>query len=414
MTRRDQLEQHSLMLMGATLLGHVANYLYHLISGRLLSPPEYGLLVALFGIINLMVLPMSALGVSLTRTIAANLGSCEGHGIRPLCRKWVQGMILVALAWVLITSLAAGPIQGLLEVERRAPIQIASLIIGLHLLLTLTGSALQGTQHFKGLALRGILLFGSRALWVGGCLLLGFRAAGWALLAHLLGMLAALGWSGWILIRELPPGKETGKLPAAPILIQSLATVPILLAFSILMTADVILVRYYFPAKLSGHFAQSATIARMILWLPLPIAHVMFPKVVSGGDIIRQSHHTFRKAMAYTLLLIGAAFAGVWVMAPLGLKWMYGISEPSEDQIAWLRGIALAMTLLGPVYLLMQRGLARGNLRGLLPLCLWALAYPILVHVHHPNPGTLIQTLTLLSLGALLSLLLTSRMHHQT
>lgn len=406
MNRRDQLERHSLLLMGATLLGHAANYLYHLISGRLLSPDEYGLLVALFGVITLIVLPMSALGVSLTRTITTDLQSHRGIGIRPLCRNWIRGMALVSLGWMLLTWFAGGTAHSLLEVDRYAPILLGALIIALQLFLTLTGSALQGTQHFTGLALRGVLLFGLRALLVGACLLLGFKAAGWALLAHVFGMMAALAWSGWILLRKLPPDENASPPPAAPILLQSLATMPILLAFSFLMTADVILVRTYFPAELSGHFAQSATLARMILWLPLPIAQVMFPKVVPSGENTLHQRHTFRKAMAYTLLLIGTAFAVLWIAAPLGLKWMYGIPAPSADQISWLRGIALAMALLGPVYLLMQRELARGNLRGTLPFCFWALAYPVGVHFNHQRPEDLIRLLILLSLGALLSLIL--------
>ncbi|MDA3873795.1 MAG: oligosaccharide flippase family protein [Kiritimatiellae bacterium] len=414
MNRRDHLERHSLLLMGATLVGHAANYLYHLISGRLLSPNEYGLLVALFGVINLILLPMSALGVSLTRSIATDLQARRGSGIRPLCRNWIRGMALVAVAWMLVSWVAVGTAQSLLDVNRLAPILIGALIIALQLFLTLTGSVLQGTQQFTGLAMRGVLLFGLRALLVGACLLLGFKAAGWALFAHLIGMLAALAWSGGILLRRLPSEENASPSPAAPILIQSLATMPILLAFSFLMTADVILVRKYFSTELSGYFAQSATIARMILWLPLPIAQVMFPKVVPNGNDTQLQRYTFRKAMAYPQFLIGSALVVLWIAAPLGLKWMYGIPTPSAAQISWLRGIALAMALLGPVYLLMQRELARGNLRGTLPLCFWALAYPIGVHFNHQRPEDLIRLLILLSLGALLSQVLTSRMNHQT
>ncbi|WFB35367.1 hypothetical protein P3T73_14490 [Kiritimatiellota bacterium B12222] len=400
---KDQLEKQSLMLMSATMVGHVGNYAYHLITGRLLSETEYGLLMALFGMINLVLIPMSALGLSLTRAVSVNVETYQGGGVRQLTRHWGIGMGITALALFGVAYSFASPLQSSFGFNRLAPILLAACIPGLNLFLTLTGSLLQGLQNFKGLALRGSLLFILRALLVAACLLLGWKAAGWALLAHLLGMAGALSLSLFILYRHFPRSSNDPCPAPSPILRQALETLPVLLAFSTLMTADVILARKYFGEHLSGQFAQAATLGRMVLWLPLPIAQVMFPKVVRNGQASPAQRKILFKAFGYTLLLVTLTLIVGCLFAPLGLKMVYGIATPSASQIAWFRGTALAMALLGPVYLLLQYELARGHIKKLLPLCLLAPVFPIGVYFYHPDPSSMVRILISLNALALLS-----------
>lgn len=400
----DRLERHSLLLLAATLVGHGGNYVYHVICGRLLPASEYGLLMALFGAVNLVLLPMSALSMALTRGVAADLSAHGGHGIAALFRRWSLGMSAAGLAIVAAVWLGSPWLRSAWDLGRTAPLLIAAVIPGLNLFLVLNGAGLQGLQHFRGLALRSCLLFVGRALLVGGCLLLGFRAAGWALLAHVLAMGLALAFGAGLLRRRVSPSTDEGHVPP-PLLRQALAAMPVLLSVSALMTADVVLARHLYPAELSGRFAQAATLGRMILWLPLPIAQAMFPKVVQDQQASGNAPHTLRKALAYTLALILGALAVGWVGAPLGLRLLYGIADPVPEQVGWLRGVALAMALLGPAHLLMQYDLARGRLLRPPPLCACALGYVGYALWARPDiPGLVaaLQTACLLSLLSLM------------
>jgi|GEM_PF-1623673 len=409
MKLKDQLETQSLMLMAATLVGHVGSYAYHFITGRMLSEIEYGLLIALFAIINMILLPMSALGLALTRAVSVDLEHHKGSGLKNLGIKWSIGMTGAALCLLFVAFGFSEPLQKSFGFNRLAPILLAACIPGINLLLTLTGSLLQGLQQFKGLALRGSLLFVMRALLVGLCLFFGWKAAGWALLAHFLGMVIALGFSFWVLKKQFPTIVYPTNIDARPILMQALRLFPILLAFSTLMTADVILAKYYFDPVTSGQFAQAATLGRMILWLPLPIAHVMFPKVVRKGAATESQRYTLFKALGYTLILVLVALIVGWIGAPYALQWVYGIASPSLDQITWFRLTALAMAFLGPVYLLMQYQIARGKLKQLLPLCVLAVAFPILAYFRHSNPIELSTQLVCLTMIAFLNTLLLLR-----
>jgi O-antigen/teichoic acid export membrane protein len=407
MKSSDRLEWHSLLLLGATALGHVGNSAYHWISGRLLSDNEYGLLMALFGLVNLLLLPMGALGLSLTRAVTPI--AQDGGTLRALLRRWTL-LLSASAAALLLLGLACAPLLGAqLGFERLAPGLLAAAIPGLNLLLTLSGSGLQGLQRFGQLALRGSLLFAARAALVGACLQLGYRAAGWALLAHVLGMILALAYSAWALQRALPESRPAPPKPLPPVLRGSLDALPALLAFSALLSLDAPLARRFFTPDIAGQFAQAAVIGRMILWLPLPIAQAMFPKVVRPGAASPAQAHTLRKALLYSGALTLAALAACWVFAPLALRLMYGIASPAPAQIGWLRGMGLAMAPLSLVYLLLQYELACGQPRRLLPLCLCALAYPIATAFHHPHPDALIRNLLFATSAALIAVLLATR-----
>jgi O-antigen/teichoic acid export membrane protein len=312
------------------MIGYAGNYAYHLITGRMLSEIEYGLLIALFGIINLLLLPMSALGLAFTRAISIDLEHSHGSGLKNLTVKGSIGMTGAAFGILVLAVGFSGSLQQAFGFNRLAPIFLAACILGTNLLLTLSGSLLQGLQQFKGLALRGSLLFVLRALLVGFCLFFGWRAAGWALLAHLLGMVVALGVSFWVVKKHLPAPDLSHRIEVRPILMHALRLAPLLLAFSTLMTADVILAKHYFDPLTSGQFAQAATLGRMILWLPLPIAQVMFPKVDRKDIATDAQRHTLFKALGYTLILILGALVVGWVGAPYALRWIFGISSPSR------------------------------------------------------------------------------------
>ncbi len=396
----DRLERHSLLLFAATAAAHAGNTLYHAVAGRLLSDAEYGLLMSLFGAVNLLLLPMGALSLALTRAVAPLADN--GGLLRARLRRWGLVLCAAVAGLLLVVPLFAPLLDRWLDLPRRAPLWLAALIPALNLGLVLSGAALQGLQRFGALAGRGALLFGVRAGLIGVCLGLGFRAAGWALLAHLLGMTAALVFSLLALRAALPPdGPRPARVPAG-VRFESMAALPPLLAFAALLSLDAVLARHLYEADVAGRFAQAALLGRMILWLPLPIAQAMFPKVVRDGVATPGQTRILRKAMAYSLALALAAALGCALLAAPALRLLFGTEAATPEKILWLRGYGFAVAPLALTHLLIQYELARGRLGRLLPLCAVALLYPVLALGLRPEPAVLIGLLGALNLAALL------------
>jgi len=392
---KEPLLQHSLWLIGATAVGHVGNYVYHVICGRMMPDAEYGLMMALFGGVNLILIPMAALGVTLTRAVRLS-----SHArLSDWLRQWSVRLAIVAAGMFVLAAVMAPAFQRRELSGRAAPLLLAAAIPALNLFLILTGSALQGIQAFRELSLRGSVLFVIRALLVGVCLTLGFRAAGWALLAHLLGMLTALAFSIWAL-KRLGGRAISSDTSSVTVHVADLGVaLPVLLSFAVLMSADVVLVRTWL-AEVSGPYAQAATLGRMILWLPLPVAQAMFPKVVRDHQTTSEHRNTALRAVGYTLLLVIPAFVVCWAGADLALRMMFGESSP--EQVQWMRGIAVAMLPLAPLHVWIQYELARGKLLRLLPVLAGTGVYLTMSILHHETPDQIVRALQIATFTALL------------
>jgi hypothetical protein len=341
---------------------------------------------------------MVALQVALSRAVTRSIPS---HSVVDLLRRWTRILSTCSLIGLTLILLPLPLWQRGLSLQRSAPILLTAFVPVLHLFLLLTGAGLQGLQCFPALALREGILFGARALLVGACLALGFRAAGWALLAHLLGMGIALGFSIWALRRNLSPHPASTGYRPPELLGDAYRAFPVLAAFAILMSLDIVLVCHWFPADLSDSYAQAATLGRMILWLPLPIASAMFPKVVREGSTSSSHRQTARLALVYTGILTLGVLILAWFCAPMGFHWVYGIRKVPDMQILWFRHLALAMAPLPLLHVWIQYELARGVVQRLWPIVLMAAGFLTLALFRHESILQILQALQLSTLAAL-------------
>jgi len=388
--RTDRLERHALLMLAAALCGHLGNYVFHALTGRMLPIGEYGLMIAVLGALQILQLPLTALNLSVARHTAAH----PGH-TRALLVSGLRLLSGISLLSALLIGIGAAPLLAFFAADRVSLLPILAALIGLSLLVTLTGGILQGHQKFRWLAARALSLFFLRALFCLAILTRLYPRAESALLAHLLAMAATLGIS-LAGIRFFTPFNRIGppaRIPLPAMGTQSLKALPALAGFAILMSADVLLVRRYFPAETSGRFAQAAVLARMVLWLPLPIASAMFPKVIHPGADAR---HTLQKATLYTLALLVLTLTAFRMAAPLLLELLYGSSTP--EQILWTRHMALAMAPLAFTHVRLQFELAQKRFAGGTGLLIIALGYLLAVSRYHPDVPRLITVLTLATL----------------
>lgn len=383
-------------MMLAAFAGHAGNYVYHSLSGRFLSIGEYGLLTAILGLLQITSLPLQSFSLAVTAAVSRDPGSAE-----PLLRQWSLRFVR-AFPILLMISLFLARVRGY---SLSMGAFLAALIFA-SLLLALTGAALQGLQRFAWLSLRAIGLFPGRAVLLAGFLFMGSRSAGAALSAHGIAVFMVLFLS-LLGLHPLPSPTGTGE---PGILRFTLQSFPALLGFSILMTADVVLARMLWEPEAVGVFAKAAVPARMLLWLPLPIASVLFPKLADPKA--PHPRRTLRKALLYSALLILPAW-GMCVFFPgILLRVLYGPPVPGEHPGLWLRSLATALAPLPVIHLLLQAELTgkRPFLRILLPV--GAAVYVGSVLWLRLPPDALIRLITLLSWGtAVLSLAVLSLPH---
>lgn len=252
-----------------TTVANIMSYGLSLTGARLLTPSEYGVLVALLAVTIVASVPALALqAVVAVRVVRAPAADRDRVAAQSLGLGMAAGVALVA------AGLVAAP---LLERFLRLPgpgaaLWVAVAVGAITVLGVLQGIA-QGRQDFHRLA--AILTVYAGARLVGG-------VAGLLLTRTVTGTLAGVAAGifagaavGWVLTGRPRPAR--GGWGAGELLVASQA----LAGLYLLTNLDPVLARHYLPAADAGLYGAGAVLAKAAFFLPQAVVLVLFPKLAA-------------------------------------------------------------------------------------------------------------------------------------
>lgn len=395
---RDHLVRHSLVLMVMSQTHSICNVVYQMVMGWSLSTEEYGVLTAMFSVVLILMFPMEALRTAAGHFTSRLMRSDDRGVIRAATARWaVELAVLVALL-VAAGLLARHELADFFHLDSTTPIIITTIVAAGSLYLPLLGGVLQGAQSFKwmGVCLQGWgvlrLILGVVFVWVWT------RTSSAGLTAHAVAIYvsAVLGFLG---VRQLVRGAPHTMSSHVPgVHLYFLRSLVVLCGYAVLMNADMILVKHFFDPEQAGLFARASIIGRTIIYLPMPIALAMFPKVTSTGEVSIHDWKTLSKAI---FLVVGLVLTGViacTLLPSIPLWILFNDRHPDPDMIRLLRLIIWAMSPLGLVYLLTNFELAQHRFRAPTMLVLTAAGYVLLVWLSwHKNVYQVALALAIMS-----------------
>lgn len=400
------LFRHSLLMLVATQLGNVATMLFQILMMRQLSRIEYGMLASMLSLVLITGTPLEALRTAVAHQTALLVRMGQGGALKAFLQHWARSLGWAAVIIVVIGWLGRNGISVLLQLPVPGLVVLTGFIVAGSLFMPFFQGALQGGQSFVWMAIHG-QVWGVVRFVVGGVLLWIWAlrslqpTAMTALSAQMIAVVASIAVGGWAVTRLIRRQPVSQELPFAGwnYFLLSLA---VLIGYAVLMNADVALVKVFFDPEQAGVFAQAATIGRSIVFLPVPVAAVMFPKVVSAGLSTAGDRRVMLKALLFTAALIGLAGFVCTVWTPL-VWWVFTGAWEDPAGIALVRGLIWALSPLGLTFLLMNFELAQR--RFLAPLLLLVLAgiYVVGVGVWHDRFS---QVLTIMACVNVASMIL--------
>lgn len=400
------LVRHGSLLMAGTLVGALCNAGFHMVVGRTLPNAEYGSLVAMLGIILVVSTPMLALQNTLAHFTSALAQEGRRSEIRPLAMHWVRIFAGLSLAVAAGAFLLRGPLAAFWRVEP-ALIALTFAVLAASLWMSLSYGLLQGLQSFGWLAWAPQAWGATRLALGAGFTILVSATAFAAVAAQGLGVLSVLALCLWaVVLMRLPAGVRAAQ-PSGTYRYLGSALV-CLAGYAMLMNLDTTLVKHYFDAETTGLFSKAATIARTAVFLPVPIATVLFPKVTSTGHLTDESWKLLGRALAFAGLLI-AAVAAVCVVFPQ-LPWtiLYRAwpVESAQEAARLTRAMVLAMSPLALAYLLLNFEMAQRRFfwcYGLVPCGLAYVGGVARFHAHPVQVAWVLGGLNLVAVGLLVA-----------
>ncbi len=403
---RDGLLGHSILVLGLLHIGSAANLLFHMAMGRLLAPAEYGILAAMLGAFFIFYTPLFfAIQNTLAHFARHLLDEGRINDIRFLVWRWTKKCAVIGLPSLLGALLFARPLAGVFHLHSSRPVILIAVILFASVFMPVFAGAFQGMQHFGLMALSSHSWTLIRLAVAVPLVLLLAASVEYALTAQLLGVLLCV-WIGIrALCRAIPDPAPTGQ-PLERARGYFFGSLAALFFYSILMNADIVMVKIFFPDEAAySPYARASVIGRMIVFLSQPIAGALFPKVVTRNGMTTESLNALLRAVALSALLVGG-IAGLFSFFPrLPLAVLFGEFHPAPRLVEMVRRVVWAMAPLSLVFLTMNFELAQNRFASLIPMGIFAVIFIAGFSVHHPSPVWAAGWLLLAATGALLSLI---------
>jgi O-antigen/teichoic acid export membrane protein len=331
-----------MVMAAATLVAGALDYLFNVLTGRWLAPVEFGALVSVTAILQVMVHLTNVIRNVVAHYTAGFTAEADGVGrIAPFVWRmwrwsWRWGLVATA-----VMALLALPVAGVLRLASAWPLWAASLALLLLFLRPVTDGALQGMQRFGGLGAVQVLQALLRLLLAAVLIRAGLAATG-AILALPLASAVALVLAFAFLWPALKGFGAPGAIPAVS-WGYSLQTLAGLIAFALLTNMDAVVVKLFFDPETAGHYGPVVTLGKMNIFVPLAMGMVLFPKATQRQAAGRRTRPILLLALAVTVLP-GALLTSLYFAAPGPIvRLVFGTAYADPGEVLGMVGLATTL-----------------------------------------------------------------------
>ena len=383
---RSSFFRQSGWLMFATVAGGLFMTAVHFLSKALpvAQYSEFGvfLVVAMF-------IPAGPLQMVLAQQTAQALALHRGHELSGLIRGAWLGTFVVWLLGALLALLFQGSILAHFKISNPAALWLALPVLLFTIWLPMFSGILQGQQNFLWLGW-SMMANGVGRIAVAAFAVLVLHCYASGMVAGMLGGLAAS------LLLAVWPTRSLWLPSAVPFDWQALLRqiLPLTLGFGVyqfLLTADTLLVKWYFTPATAAFYLSAGTLARASMWLVGPLAAVMFPKLVHAKARAEKSD-LLGIVLIGTLIFAAGGATGLCILGPWVVKFMFtpAFVTAATELLPWY---AWAVVPLAMGNVLLNNLLAHSHFKVIRALCLLAAAYAFGLAQFHATPIMVIKVL---------------------
>ena len=356
------IRQGGLMFLAVTI-SNILSLLYQLYMVRNLSPINYGVLNSLFSILMIVSIPSGTLQTVVTKFISTFYAINHYERINLLLRSFMKKTSVFGLAIFLTLIIGSRSISSFLQIGSPVLVMILGVITVFSIILPLTQGGLQGLQRFGYLGLI-MITNGSLKLLLGVIFVsIGFGVIG-AMSALAISTFITLLLSFTMLASVLPrplalvPGYQhlnsnnpDPKKDFSDIYRYFYAAATVFLCFMVLTNIDVVLVKHFFKPLEAGYYSIAQMVGKIILFLPIAITLVMFPKTSELHAQAKATSHILKKSLFYVGALCGTAALICLLFAGLIIRLLSG--EEHLECIPLARIFSVTMLFFALVYILL-------------------------------------------------------------
>jgi len=387
--KSDPVVRNSAIFLTGSVLAGLFGYVFHFETGRLLGPSGYAVVAAAIAALYLLTLPVIGLQLVSARFTSIAIAKGQPSAVVPLALRITGFSVLGAFPVLALLVIFSGPVARFLNLSDNRVVYLLAVATLATIAVTINRGALQGLRRF--IALSGNLLFDMSSRLVLAAVFIGltFGALG-AVAAIMLGPALAYAQSFFLLRRNTGGRALAEKIEGLGgyALLATLASV----GMNYLFSADTLLAKHYLAADSAGIYASASVLARVIYFLALAVAGVMFPEVAAlhARD---QAHFHVVDLSLLLVAVMGLGLIAVYFAFPGLVLLPYGASfAPARS---YLGIFAVALTLLALTNLLINYFLSLARRSFIIPLFGACLLETALIVLFHSSIGQILTMVVL-------------------
>lgn len=321
--QQENFELNSMVLFLFMMGVNICNYLFQIITGRLLSVKEYGVVNTLMSLVVYFSIPNNIISMISARYIALYRNMDNDDKISSVIRLMLKCGLAITLVIALTGLLFAAPIVEIFHLDTRLLVYGCAVIAIVNVSASIMYGVLQGLQFFLPYGIQGVInavckLAGSILL-----ILLGYRAGG-VIAAMIAGAVLTVLYCAFYIRKFLVSAvcykgenvvdfKEFIRFTLGMIIAQSSITA--------LTNGDILLVKALFDDTVAGTYSSAMVIGKIAMYVSAAVTAALFPMVVEKHGRGHNTGRLFKKALLYGG---GASIAMALGMNLLG-KYVIGI-----------------------------------------------------------------------------------------
>lgn len=299
----------SAVLFIGNMIANVANYLYHLLMGRMLGPADYGILESLISLLYLLEIPLMTLGVVIVKYVSQFKGEGRYRAIGKLYHKMNRQFLLFGLIGLIGYSLFIPFLAKILRLDNYLWLVIVALIVFVTIFSGINRSVLQGLSKFFELSLSGVIEGFGKLLLSIVFVVIGLKVSG-AMGAMLVAVVLGYLVSKYFVKDKVKEVDLSENLGRQTMIKYSLPVFVSMLSLTSLYSTDIILARYYLTSFDAGLYSALAVLGKIIFFISGPIGMVMFPLISE----YKAKEQNYRKIFLQSMGIVAAVSVGMSVI----------------------------------------------------------------------------------------------------
>lgn len=350
-------------MFAAVAVFNILNFLFQLFMIRNLNAVDYGILNSLLSILVIVSIPSGTLQTVVTKYISIFNVINHHDNIKILILSFLKKTLIFGMILFLLFVLCKREISSFIQVTSPLLIVILGLTTFLSVNLPIAQGGLQGLQRFGYLGLVMITNGGLKLLFGIVFVYIGYGVTG-AMSSVALSILITLFLAFIILASVLPksiiaktdiktvkPDNTETDINFSEVHRYFYPVVLVYFCFMILTNVDVVLVKHFYNPLDAGYYSISQMVGKIILFLPVAVTLVMFPKTSELHAQNKDTLHVLKKSTVYVGALSGTAAIVCLFFPGVIIRLLSGQANP--ECIPMARIFSVTMFFYSLVYVLL-------------------------------------------------------------